>query len=142
MSALNVLLIFLILAAFMLLVYLFFFRKYSRSAIDEVSEEDKYSISYLVKGIQDSFDIILKTNYAELNLNKYETEKNNRNKNKLRKALKTCNVGNLGNKLYVEDYIKDLLQRKYDIHEQYILYCSSSNCYDCNRFTWFKYINI
>lgn len=78
---------------------------------------DEYSIEYLEQGMKETFNKILKTNVAELNLNKNETEKRERNKSELRKALRNSSYGDIGAKEFVKDYIKDLLQKKFGINE-------------------------
>jgi pilus assembly protein CpaF len=80
----------------------------------------KYHIQYLLNGIKDTFNEILNTNPADLNLNKTETIKQEKRKAKLRKELRTCNYGDLGAKEYIKEYIKDLLQIKYGINEENI----------------------
>lgn len=80
----------------------------------------KYHIQYLLNGIKDTFNEILNTNPADLNLNKTETIKQEKRKAKLRKELRTCNYGDLGAKEYIKEYIKDLLQIKYGLNEENI----------------------
>ena len=98
-----------------------FFKKYKFTG-DEIDDLEKYSIPYLANGVRDSFDVILNTDYTELNLNKEETEKNCRSKETLRSATKEAPHGNTGAKMYVVDYISDLLQRKFGISETTVNY--------------------
>lgn len=119
MRILNMFLILVVFAASVLLVLLKFFRRYKFHEID-YDDSHLYTITYLTEGVRDTFDAVLKTDYSELNLNKEETEKSKRNKDTLRSSLKKCTHGNLGCKLYIIDYIQDLLQRKYNINEETI----------------------
>lgn len=86
----------------------------------EEDAEDKHSLSYLAEQVIVMFDEILQTDYSVLNLNKYETMKNERSRDTLRGALKLCAQGNISLKLFVRDYIKDLLQRRLGVTEDTI----------------------
>lgn len=103
------------------LLYLKFFRKYKKEEII-IDESKKFSLANLTDGIRDTFDAILNTDYTELNLNKEETEKSIHSKDTLRHSLKECTHGNTGAKMFVVDYICDLLQRKFGVNEQTINY--------------------
>lgn len=104
-----------VLGGFTVALYLFFFKKAPTADLNAVTDVNQYTIEYLSEDIQNTFDNILKTNYAELNMNAYETEKAEMNKSKLRKNLKLGKFGNLGAKYFVRDYIVDLLQKKYRV---------------------------
>lgn len=108
-------------AAVGVLIALKFFKKY-KFVGDDIDASAKYTIPYLVVGIRDTFDVILNTDYTELNLNKEETEKNCKSKETLRQAIKTAPHGNTGAKMYVIDYICDLLQRKFGLTDETINY--------------------
>lgn len=119
--SLNVFLSGVIIVSVIFFIYFMFFRK---TGIDlekfEEDDADKFSEQYIKTTLIDEFDNILQTDYSELNLNKLETMKNERNQSKLRKALKECATGNAGSKAYVKDYIKDLLRNKFNIVEETI----------------------
>ena len=91
---------------------------------DDYEEESigisQYSIEYLANGISDTFNNILKTNVADLNLNRYETEKREKNKSRLRIALRSCSHGEQGSKEFVKEYIKDILMKEFNINEENI----------------------
>lgn len=82
--------------------------------------EDGLSINYLRNGIKETFNQLLNSSAADLNLNKNDAIKHEKRKTKLRKALRTCNYGDIGAKEYIKEYIKDLIQLKYRINEQNI----------------------
>ncbi|MDF2952671.1 MAG: cpaF1 [Anaerocolumna sp.] len=84
------------------------------------NSEDEYSVDYLVAGIKEMLNHILNTGPSEWNLNKLETKKQERRRGKLKKALRTCNYGDIGAKEYVKEYIKDLLQLKFNLNEENI----------------------
>lgn len=100
-------------------IYLKFFRKYKFDT-EGLDDTKAYQIERLKEGVRDIFDNILNTDYTELNLNKEETEKSIRSKEILRASLKACTHGNTGAKMFVVDYIRDLLQRKFGINEETI----------------------
>ncbi len=111
----NLFMALMVLAAASTIFYLYFFKKAPTADLNAVTDVKQYSIEYLASAIQDTFDNILKTNYAELNMNAYETEKAEANKSKLRKNLQLGKFGNLGAKYFVRDYIMDLLQKKFKV---------------------------
>ena len=113
----NVILTVALLAGATFLLFITFGKKSAKQDEENFDLDSEYSIDVLVAKVSDKIDKILRTNYAELNLNKVETEKCEKSKKYLRRALKQCQHGNLGAKLYVKDYIKDLLQRAFDVNE-------------------------
>jgi pilus assembly protein CpaF len=113
----NIIIITLILLSLSLTFY-FVYKK--EIVINGKFNTDEYSLAYLLNGIKDTFNQILNTSAADLNLNKSETIKREKRKAKLRKALRTCNYGDIGAKEYIKEYIKDLLQLKYHINDQNI----------------------
>lgn len=107
-----------VIAAF-LVFYLYFILKHK-----EPEEEDlllnPYDLTYLTECIKNSFNEILNTNMAEMNLKKEALVKREKLRAGLKKALRTCSYGNVGEKEYVKDYIKTLLQQKYHISSENI----------------------
>ncbi|MDF2473835.1 MAG: cpaF1 [Anaerocolumna sp.] len=87
---------------------------------EESYEDEEFGVDYLVEGMKEMFNHILNTGPSEWNLNKQETKKQERRRAKLKKALRTCNYGDIGAKEYVKEYIKDLLQLKYKMNEENI----------------------
>ena len=102
-------------------LYMKFFRKY-KFTTEGLDPAKQFTVEFLTEGVRDTFDAILNTDYTELNLNKEETEKNIRSKDILRHSLKVCTHGNTGAKMFVVDYISDLLQRKFGVTEETINY--------------------
>ena len=105
--------------AFVLLTIYFIFKK-DLEPDQEQGQEDIYSIPYLKKSIRMLFNEITNQNIAELYLNKTETKKRERQKVRLKTALRSCAQGNIGEKEFVKDYIKELLQNKLQINEDTI----------------------
>jgi len=111
----NIILLTLI-TVFALLTVYFIFKK-DVDIEEENIEEDLYSLSYLSKGIRILFNDILNQNINELYLSKKETQKREKQKARLNQALRSCAQGNLGEKEFVKDYIKELLQNHLSINE-------------------------
>ena len=102
--------------AFVLLAIYFIFKK-DLEPEEEQDPVDIFSISYLKESIRMLFNGITNQNIAELYLNKTETKKRERQKVRLKNALRSCAQGNLGEKEYIKDYIKELLQNNLQINE-------------------------
>lgn len=113
--AINLMIIAMLTALFLLSFY-FIFKK------EEKDEEDStlYHLNWLITGIKDCINDIQNTNVADLNLNKNETNKREKQKLRLQKALRNCCFGDLGEKEYVKEYIKELLQKNFNINEDTI----------------------
>lgn len=109
---LNIIVITLILVIVGMAVYYVFKKDLSQ----EQSYSNDYDIDNLVKEIKATFNNILNTNIAELSLNKAETEKREKLKMRLSKALRSCSFGDVGEKEYVKDYIKNLLEKHFNIN--------------------------
>lgn len=127
----NLLLSLGIVAGFLVLVYFLFFHR-TGSDLEKFDEQDmdKFSEEALKTGVMDEFDHILQMDYATLNLNRYETQKNERNRAMLRTALKGCAQGNTAYKIYVKDYMKDVLCNKFEISSETINYVIPFNNVD------------
>lgn len=81
------------------------------------SESDEFDIEVLAKKLKETLNSITNINIAELALNEEETKKREQQKNRLSKALRNCSFGDQGEKAYVKDFMKDLLQRYFKINE-------------------------
>lgn len=103
------------------LIYFLLFKRGSGELVNlEEEDVDQFTEENLKIGIIERFDSILQADYTLLNLNKYETMKNERNQNKLDESLKLCSCGNVSCKLYVKDFILDTLQLRLGINEDTI----------------------
>ncbi len=110
----NAVIIALLILTALILVYRFIRRDYTTPA--EI-EDNKYAMDNLVAGVKKAFEDILNKNVSELNLNKTETLKREKNKILIRKSLRYCSYGDLGAKEFVKDYIKDILHKKFGVNE-------------------------
>lgn len=114
--AFNLMAITAIVAVAALIIYYIFKMDFTKE--DDIQED--YSIEVLSLQIKETFHNIINTNIAELGLNKTETEKREKQKIRLSRALRNCSFGDTGEKEYVKDYMKELLQRFYKINESTI----------------------
>ena len=96
-------------------IYFIFKKDYDQD--EKKIEIDPFAMEYLKEKIRDLFHEVLNQNISELYLNKTETKKRQNQKAKLNKALRSCAQGNLGEKEYVKDYIKDLLHNYLNVNE-------------------------
>jgi pilus assembly protein CpaF len=116
----NEVIIILISVAFLSFL-IYYFRNSRPAEIRSVlEEEDKFSVETIVKFIRDSFNEILNTNLYEMNITREEFNKRIHNKNRLRRALKTCTYGDVNAKNYIKDFIKDILVKSYKVDENNI----------------------
>lgn len=111
--AINLMIIALLTVLFLLLFY-FIFKKEEKEK--EVEDFSLYHINNLKKGIKECINELQNTNVADLNLNKVETKKREKQKLRLQKALRNCCFGDLGEKEFVKEYIKELLQKNFNIN--------------------------
>lgn len=110
----NVLLIGVILVGIIFFL-IFFFREEKGSKIE--IQEISFDLDSLTISIREKLDKTMKINVRELNLNQVETLKVERQKRKLKKAYKNSPYGNIGDKNYIKDYIKEILQRELGVNE-------------------------
>ncbi len=113
----TILILFLIIISSGFLIY--FYKSIQKGSIyiEDYDEEEKYDMNYIVDYVNEAFNNILRTNLYEMNLSRDEFKKKARNKEQLRKALKTCSYGNISDKNYVKDFIKDILLKHYGLNE-------------------------
>lgn len=117
MATVNFVIIAIILIILSIGITVFLKRSYSLETEDFIN---KYSFDYLAKEMKDTLQLLIKLRTEELNLNKFETEKRIKNKERLKQALRNSSTGDYGAKTYVKDYIVNLLQEKYGINENTI----------------------
>lgn len=83
-------------------------------------EEDNLDLELLIQKVKETIENILAQRPEELNLTAYEMEKRIRNRKKLSSSIRSAPFGDLGAKIYVKDYISNLLQTKFNIHDNNI----------------------
>jgi pilus assembly protein CpaF len=103
----NIILITFIGAIFLLTIY-FIFKK--ELDIEGKFEEDLYSLAYIRDFVKSKISEIAGDNIYELKINKTETKKREHQKARLNKATRNCTQGNGGEREYIKDMIKKILQ--------------------------------
>ncbi|MEG1992779.1 MAG: ATPase, T2SS/T4P/T4SS family [Acetivibrio sp.] len=88
--------------------------------IQKEENEILYSLEYLTKEIKDCFTSMMTQKLSRLNVCEEEMEKRKKNRSLLRRALQNCAYADEGAKAFVKDYIKQFLQRKYEVSEENI----------------------
>ncbi len=116
-SELNIILITFIVAIILIIIY-FIFKKELEA--EEKSITDVYSLPYLSDVVKLKISEIAGDNIYELKLNKKEAKKREHLKARLNKATRNCTQGNLGEREYMKDMIKRILQDDYGINERTI----------------------
>lgn len=111
--AFNLIITTIILGVAVLIIYYIFKDDLENTEV----EKDEFDIETLAQKLKDTLNSITNMNIAELALNEEETKKREEQKTKLSKALRNCGFGDQGEKAYVKDFMKDLLQRYYKINE-------------------------
>lgn len=101
-----------------LVFYLYYILR--KSEEEDTKQQSCYELEDLIDCVKESFNDILNANLSEFNLKKEVSIKREQLRASLKKALRTCNYGNVGEKEYVKDYIKSLLVNQYHINEENI----------------------
>lgn len=83
-------------------------------------ENNNKELSFLVNEVVNKFTQLLRENPYERGLNKDEVEEKIQHKKLLRKALRTCVYGDSQAKIYIKDFIKDILIQHCKIDEDNI----------------------
>lgn len=109
----NTIMIVLIILVMAALIFFTFFRK--APSVPVSLDEDIFSFDYLVNAVWNDIYNAQRQRPEDMNLNKYETEKQKKQKTNLMRNLETCSAGDYGAKMFVIDYISSLLQGKHGI---------------------------
>jgi pilus assembly protein CpaF len=116
-SELNIILITFIVAIVLIIIY-FLFKKELETEENRITEV--YSLTYLREVVKLKISEIAGDNIYELKINKKETKKREHQKARLNKATRNCAQGNVGEREYMKDMIKRILQDDYGINERTI----------------------
>ncbi|MCM3130504.1 ATPase, T2SS/T4P/T4SS family (plasmid) [Paenibacillus urinalis] len=120
-TTLNYLIIVLILIGLILFLTL----KLRRKPVQQVSKKDemdrkRYEIDQILGFVKRTISDFINTNLLDLGLSDEEYERRKAIVVELEKALKNANTGDIQEKVYLKQYIYDLLERKYGINEENI----------------------
>lgn len=120
----NLVISLIILLVFSVFIWVVFFKNSTTANADviEESDMDKFQESVLCTLVLDEVDNILQMDYSTLNLNKFETVKNERNRSHLRISSRACSQGDLSAKMYMIDTVRNILETKGGINENTINY--------------------
>lgn len=91
-------------------------------------EIEEYKFENLLLGIMETFNQILRVNVYEAGFTKDEIEERMKSKRALRKALRNCAYGDKSSKIFVKDYIKDILVKKFNISPSNIDFIIPFSC--------------
>ncbi len=108
-----------LISAVALLVIYFVFKKDVETDEDETIANE-FTIEYLSEKLKIIFNEILNQNLSELYISRKALEKRKEQKERLNHAIRSCAEGYLGEREYLKDYIKDLIQSKLKISEETI----------------------
>lgn len=84
------------------------------------NKAQELSIDFLLKEVIQTFNDILRTNIYENCLDNNQIQEHLNQKKELRKALRNCPYGDRLSKVFVIDYIKDILIKKYKLNNENI----------------------
>lgn len=87
-----------------------------RPLIDD-SERAKFSLEAIQKFVQDRTTQLTTMNLYSLGLTEEEFERQVRRRKELKEALKNCNTGDIGSKIYVREFLYELLVKEYGFNE-------------------------
>lgn len=87
---------------------------------DKNYDIEEFSIPKIVEFVKNSLNEISNSNLHDLGLSEQEYLRRKRKRTELEDALKSCNTGNVNDKLYVKEFIGDLLIQSYNINEETI----------------------
>lgn len=87
---------------------------------EKVNPDDmgRFTIPKIVDYVRHTFNEIVHGNLYDLGLDEEDLTRRMRKIDELRKALKNCNTGNYNEKIYVKNYIYDLLRKNYGFNEE------------------------
>lgn len=115
----NIVLMTFIVAMVLITIY-FIFKKELEP--EEDIEINIFAISYLRDGVKEKINERVGENLYELKINKKDIKKREQLKARLNKAIRSCAQGSVGEREYVKDEIKGILQTDFDVNEQTIDY--------------------
>ena len=110
----NTIIIVLLIAAACLSIF-FIFKKEIEP--EDLEAENRYAIPYLCEQVKTILNEIINQNLLELYISKSEMMKREQQKVRISTAVRSCAQGNIGEKEFIKDYLRDLLQSKLDINE-------------------------
>lgn len=129
MTLLNILLIGLLVLA----VIVVFFLKLTDQKNQPNQQEllmKKYSIAEMTEYVKNLLHELTNDNISDLGLSEEEFKRRKSQRSELKNALKGCSSGDINDKIFVKEFIFDLLYKTYDLTDQnidYVIPFSNSN---------------
>ena len=118
MSITNVMLIFVVLVAVIVLIAHSIKKNRDEIVEQAVEIDDKtYTLEKMIKFVKKRLDEITKINLYDIGLSEEELKRRKNKKYELKKALKGCTYGDVNDKKYVKELIYDLLSKEYGVDE-------------------------
>lgn len=115
----NLLLILaLLVVGFIIILILVYGKRESKT-----EEQLSFEPVVLAQKVKDIINEIINQDVAMLNLSESETQKREEQRKILKKSMRNCVNGGQGEKCYLKDYIRDLLQKKLGVTEETINEC-------------------
>lgn len=113
MDILNVVLIIAIIVVALALVTFLAFQRKKDESVQELEQYERlqYSTGNLLKYVKKELSLHAAEDLYGLGLTESEFQRRKHRKEELKNALRNCNTGDLSSKIFVKEYIKDLLRR-------------------------------
>ncbi|HHV13698.1 MAG TPA: Flp pilus assembly complex ATPase component TadA [Clostridiales bacterium] len=108
----NTLIMVVLIAAACLAVFFIFKKEVEPEAVEL---ESPYALPYLCGQVKAMLNEIINQNLLELYISRSEMKKREQQKARISTAVRSCAQGNLGEKEFIKDYLKDLLQNRLGI---------------------------
>ncbi|MFJ7890547.1 ATPase, T2SS/T4P/T4SS family [Lysinibacillus xylanilyticus] len=117
----NVIIMVSIILVSLTLLIIFIMRKNGKlSGYDTKNDRALYNYGSILAFIKKRMNELTTSNLYEENLSEEEFKRRTRRRQELKDALKNCNTGDLSSKIYVREYIYDLLSSEYGYTEESI----------------------
>lgn len=83
----------------------------------EVFQVEHFRIEKLIEELRSNINTVLNTDVSELNLNRLETNKREQQQERLRRATRESCLGDAGDREYLKEYLRDILQTELGVNE-------------------------
>lgn len=104
-----------------IMIFFLFLKKSLKMGKQKIQEEkEQYDLYYLTQGMKESIDETCSMNLSKLNVSNEEMKKREFTRKNLNRAKKFSPYGDKGSRDFILDYMKSLLQKKYNITDQTI----------------------
>ena len=105
------------------IIILLFDREGSAKKTRVLRDEAYFRPANIFEECRRIIDEVLNSDYSELGLNRAETVQRERQQNRLKNAIREAGLGDAGDREYLKEYLKELLQTRIGINETNISKC-------------------